>query len=82
MTTGEIVYLVDALASRVEENEREHCGDVLSIRDEITVEVGTLQAIIDGLSGVLVTQINENRDLSRNVAAIIGGRLMSAVMTT
>ena len=54
----------------------------MSIRDEITVEVGTLQATIDGLSSAFVTQLAETRDLSRSVDAIIGGRLSAAVTAT
>ena len=46
------------------------------------MEVGTLQATIDGLSSAFVTQLAETRDLSRNVDAIIGGRLSTAVTAT
>ena len=82
ITTGEIVSLVDALTDRVDELERFHFDDVLSIRDEMTMEVGTLQATIDGLSGAFVDQLAETRDLSRSVDAIIAGRLTSTVTAT
>ena len=73
---------MDALTDRVEEYEREHFDDVLSIREEITIEVGTLQATIDGLSSAFVMQLAETRDISRSVDAIIGGRLSAAVTAT
>ena len=82
VATSEIVSRMDALTDRVDEIEREHFDDVLSIRDEITVEVGTLQATIDGLSSAFVMQLTEIHNIGRSVEAIISGRLSVAVTAT